>query len=125
MPIREDLQNLLNIYAAAYQAGDAKACAAMFAPNGELYSPYAPPARGRTTIEELHKDWTQDGGNGKQLNVIHAGSAGGMAWCLASFSEGHVTGDGTSLMIFERLAGEWQIRVCSLNSNDPEQAGSA
>ena len=125
MPIREDLQNLLNIYAAAYQAGDAKACAAMFAPNGELYSPYAPPARGRTTIEELHKDWTQDGGNGKQLNVIHAGSSGGMAWCLASFCGWHVTGDGTSLTGAWLRRRQYQLRVCSLNSNDPEQAGSA
>ena len=125
MPIRDDLQNLLNTYVAAYQSGDAAACAAAFALNGELYSPYAPPARGRAAIEALHKNWTQDGGNGKQLSVIDAGDSGDMAWCLASFSEGHVTGDGTSLMIFERSAGDWLIRMCSLNSNDPGQADPA
>ncbi len=94
----------------------------MFALNGNLYSPYAPPARGRAAIEALHKDWTEGGGNGKKLTVIDAGGSGDMAWCLASFSEGHVTGEGTSLMIFERPAKEWLIRVCSLNSNDPVNA---
>jgi len=41
MSIRDDLQSLLDAYAAAYQASDASACAAMFTPNGELYSPLA------------------------------------------------------------------------------------
>jgi ketosteroid isomerase-like protein len=121
MSIREDLQNLFNIYAAAYQTGDATVCAAMFTLNGELYSPYALPARGRAAIEALHKVWTQEGGGGKQLTVIDAGGSGDLAWCLAAFSEGQVTGDGTSLNIFERQAdGAWLIRACSLNGSDPE-----
>ena len=123
MLIRDDLQNLFNIYAAAYRAGDATTCAAMFALNGELYSPYAPPARGRAAIEALHKVWTQERGGGKQLIVIDAGGSDDLAWCLATFSEGQVTDDGTSLNIFERHAdGNWQIRICSLNSSDPEPA---
>jgi ketosteroid isomerase-like protein len=61
MLIREELQNL-DTMATAYRAGDAAACAAMFVPDGELYSPYAPPARGRAAIEALHHIWTQDGG---------------------------------------------------------------
>lgn len=123
MSIRDDLQYLLNIYATAYRAGDSAACAAMFALNGELYSPYAPPARGRAAIEALHKVWTQEGGGGKQLIVVDAGGSGDLAWCLVTFSEGQVTGDGTSLNIFERHAdGDWLIRICSLNSSDPEPA---
>ena len=122
MSIRDDLQSLFNVYVAAYQAGDAAACAAIFALNGELYSPYAPPARGRAAIEALHKVWTQEGG-GKELIVIDAGCSGDLAWCLATFSEAQVTGDGTSLNILERQAdGDWLIRICSLNSSDPEQA---
>jgi ketosteroid isomerase-like protein len=120
MSIRDDLQNLLNIYVAAYQAGDAAACAAVFAPNGELHSPYAPPARGRAAIAALHEVWTEAGGDGKQLTVIDDGGSGDLAWCLASFSEGQVTGSGTSLNIFERHAdGKWLVRISSLNSNDP------
>ncbi len=124
MPIRNDLQNLFNTYAAAYRAGDATACAAMFVLNGELHSPYAPPARGRAAIETLHRIWTQDAGSDKKLTVIDAGSSGDLAWCLATYSEGQVTGDGTSLNIFERQAeGNWLIRICSLNSNDPPTDG--
>ncbi len=123
MSIRDDLQNLFNIYAAAYQAGDATACAALFALNGQLYSPYAPSARGRAAIEALHKVWTQEGGGGKRLIVIDAGGSGDLAWCLATFSERQADGDGTSLNILERHAdGKWLIRVCSLNGSDPEPA---
>ena len=123
MSIRDDLQKLFNTYAAAYQAGDATACAAMFVLNGELYSPYAPPARGRAAIEALHRVWTHEAGGGKQLTVVDAGGSGNLAWCLAAFSEGQVTGDGTSLNILERHAdGHWLIRICSLNSSDPEPA---
>ena len=119
MLIRAELQNLLNTMAAAYRAGNAAACAAMFVPDGELYSPYAPPARGRAAIEALHRIWTHDGGGDKQLTLIDAGSSGNLAWCLAAYSEGEVTGDGISLSILERQAGgDWLFRICSLNSND-------
>ena len=119
MLIRDELQNLLNTMAAAYRAGNAAACAAMFVPDGELYSPYPPPARGRAAIEALHRIWTHDGGGDKQLTLIDAGSSGNLAWCLAAYSEGEVTGDGTSLSILERQAGgDWLFRICSLNSND-------
>ena len=123
MSIRDDLQNLLNTYASAYRARDAASCAAMFAPNGELHSPYANPARGRAAIEALHRIWTQEEGGGKELTVIDAGSSGDLAWCLATYSEGKVTSDGTSLNILEREAsGNWLIRICSLNSADPQRA---
>lgn len=123
MPIRDDLQALFDSYVKAYQAGDAAACAAVFAPGGELYSPYAPPARGRAEIEGLHKLWTMAGGSGKKLTVVDVGTAGDMAWCLATFSEGDVTAEGTSLNILERQAGgNWLIRICSLNSSEPAQS---
>jgi ketosteroid isomerase-like protein len=99
MSIHDDLQNFWNIYAAAYRAGDATACAAMFVPDGELYSPYAPPTRGRAAIEALHRVWTRGGGTDKQPTVIDAGSSDDLAWCLAAYSEGEATGDGTSLDI--------------------------
>ena len=69
MSIRDDLQSLFNIYVAAYQAGDAAACAAIFAINGELYSPYAPPARGRAAIEALHR--SLDRRRGRQRTHRH------------------------------------------------------
>ncbi|TPI65049.1 hypothetical protein FJ417_00265 [Mesorhizobium sp. B3-1-7] len=119
MAIREELQNLCNVYATAYSAGDAGACAAVFAIDGQLFSPYAPPARGRAAIEALHKLWTRDGMGNKQLVVLEAGGSGDFAWCLATYSEGLATGNGTSLNVFERQPqGNWLIRICSLNSSD-------
>ena len=124
MSIRDDLQSLFDAYAAAYRASDAGACAAMFTPNGELYSLYARPARGRPAIEALHEIWTQDGGGDKQLTIVHAGSSDDLAWCLATYSEGQVTGDGTSLNILDRqIDGNWLIRICSLNSVEPQTNG--
>ena len=120
MGIREELQDLYNAYAAAYSVGDAAACAAAFAPDGELFSPYAPPARGREAIEALHEDWTRGGVGQKQLVVVAVGASGDLAWCLAAYSEGLATGNGMSLNVLERqLDGHWLIRVCSLNSSDP------
>lgn len=119
MSIHDDLQELMNTMAKAYRAGDAAGCASLFVPGGELYSPYAPPARGRGAIEALHQEWTQ-GGENKQLKVIDAGSSGDLAWCHAAYSEGEVSGNGTSLSVFERQAeGHWLIRICMLNSDAP------
>ncbi len=91
----------------------------MFVPDGALYSPYAPPALGREAIDALHRDWTR-GGENKQLQVIAAGASGDLAWCHTAYSEGDVSGNGTSLSILERQAdGQWLIRICMLNS-DPQ-----
>ena len=116
---REELQKLLDAYAKAYQAGDAAACAKMYTLDGELHSPYAPPARGRSEIEALHRTWTEDVNGEKKLTVVHAGGSNDLIWCLATYTEGHATGNGTSLNILERQSdGIWLIRVSSLNSTD-------
>lgn len=119
MSIRDDLQKLVDDYAKAYQAGDAAACANMYTSNGELHSPYAPPARGRSEIEALHKAWTQDVTGEKKLTIVNAGGSNDLAWCLATYTEGQLTGNGTSLNVLERQAdGSWLICVSSLNSTD-------
>lgn len=123
MSIHDELQSLLDAYARAYQEGDAAACAKLYAPDGELHSPYAPPARGRSEIEELHKAWTEHVSGEKTLAIVEAGASGDLAWCLATYSEGHATGNGTSLNVLERQAdGSWLIRMSSLNSTDQPEA---
>jgi ketosteroid isomerase-like protein len=108
----------MNAMAVSYSAGDALSCAAMFTSDAELISPYAPTARGRSEIEELHRVWTEGVGN-KKLVVIDAGGYGDVAWCLANFSEGEVTGERTSLCVFERQHdGNLLIRICSLNEGN-------
>ena len=118
MSIHDELQELMNAMATAFRAGDAAGCASLFVPDGELYSPYAPPARGLAAIEVLHQEWTQ-GVENKQLTVIAAGGSGDVAWCHTAFSEGKGSGEGTSLSVCERQAeGHWLIRICMLNSDD-------
>ncbi|MDX8455982.1 nuclear transport factor 2 family protein [Mesorhizobium sp. VK9D] len=119
MPIFDDLQEIWDLYVAAYRLGDAAGCAAIFTDDAEVHSPYGPPARGRAAIEALHGIWVQHAGPNKTLQVIEAGSSGNLAWTLAAYSEGEATGNGTSLSILERQAdGGWLIRMCSLNSTD-------
>jgi len=114
-----EMQDLMNRMASAYVAGDAAACAALFVPMGELYSPFAPPARGRAAIEALHRIWTE-GVEEKRLDVVDAGCAGDLAWCHATYSEGDPAGSGRSLSVLERQKdGTWLIRICVLNGADP------
>jgi ketosteroid isomerase-like protein len=116
MSIREDLQRVYDKYVTSYRARDAAGCAGVFTVDGELFSPYAPPARGRATVEALHREWTRLGGEDKQLTVTNAGSSGDLAWCLAGYSDAQETG--TSLNVFQRQPdGNWLIRICSLNEN--------
>lgn len=115
---KSEIQSLLDQMAAAYRAGDAAACAAMFAENAQLHSPFGPPSTGREAIRVLHEEWTAEP-NTKKFSIIDHGSAGDMAWCLARFSEGDVTGDGTSLIVFEKQqTASWLIRACCLYEGD-------
>jgi len=105
--------------AAAYRAGDAAGCAALFTADATLFSPYASATHGRDAIEELHRDWTRPA-NSKRMTVIEAGRSGDLGWCLAAYSEGEVAGSGTSLCTLVRQTdGSWLIHHCSLNSDVP------
>ena len=119
MTFHEQMQELMDEMAAAYRAGDARSCAQLFVSDGVLYSPFAYPAKGRTEIETLHRAWTGES-TGKKLTVIDASSTGNLGWCLAAYSEGDATGNGTSLSVVERQPdGQWLIKICSLTSDEP------
>ncbi|MDI3338732.1 nuclear transport factor 2 family protein [Defluviimonas aestuarii] len=122
MAFQDEAQALFDRMASAYRAGDAAGCADCFTDDARLLSPYAPEARGRAAIEELHRDWTGDGGNGKTLTVIEAGCEGDTGWCLVTYSEGDMTGDGKSLSILRREADGWRISHCCLVADDPPLA---
>lgn len=116
MSFRQTAQELFDAYVTAYRAGDAAGCAAVFTPDGELFSPFGPPVRGRRAIEGTHREWVEEGAENKRIEVIDAGQSGDLAWCLARFSEGDATGEGSSLNVLERQRdGRWLIRICSLN----------
>ena len=115
MTIHAELQAVADAMAKAYNAQDAAGCAALFTPDAELHSPYAPPARSRADIEALHRVWTE-GGSDKSFTVLDAGRSGDLAWCLLSFAEGPVTSEGTSLCVMARQPDEaWLIRMCCLH----------
>jgi uncharacterized protein (TIGR02246 family) len=127
-PFEVEAQALMDRMAAAYRAGDAAGCAALFTADATLLSPHAAAAHGRDAIEALHRDWTAQA-NSKRLTVIEAGRSGDLGWCLAAYSEGDITegdntGNGTSLSTLMRQSnGSWLIRMCSLNSDVPPLAG--
>ena len=109
------LLGCLDDYVACYRVGDAVGCAAVYAPEAELYSPYGPAAIGRAAIKAAHQDWVAEGAEDKQIKVINADCSGDLGWCLAHYSEG-ATGMGTSMNILARQSnGDWLITHCSLN----------
>tara|TARA_R110000787_G_scaffold217044_4_gene325951 strand:+ start:386 stop:739 length:354 start_codon:yes stop_codon:yes gene_type:complete len=115
MDFKESCQNLLDDYVACYRTGDAAGCASVYSLAAELYSPYGPPAFGRSAIEATHKEWVGEGAEDKQIKVMSAGCSGDLGWCIAHYSEG-TTGIGTSVNVLERQSnGDWLITHCSLN----------
>lgn len=119
MTVLPDFQALMDRMTAAYRAGDAAACSAMFTTDAELYSPYAPPALGREAIEALHREWTRDGVPDKELKVLQAGRSNETAWTLSSYSEDGGKTRGISLCVWQREGdGNWRIHLCSLNSEE-------
>ncbi|WP_027142935.1 DUF4440 domain-containing protein [Mesorhizobium sp. WSM3626] len=116
MSIHEELQSVYEAYATSYRNKHPVGCAAVFTDDGEVFSPYAPPAKGRAAIEALHSEWVNISGDNKELSVLDAGFSGDLAWCLTAYSD--TMEAGTSLNVFQRQAdGGWLIRICSLNQS--------
>jgi uncharacterized protein (TIGR02246 family) len=123
-PLEVETQAMMDQMAAACRAGDAAGCAALFTTDATFFSPYAIATRGRDAIEALHRVWTAEA-NSKRLTVVEAGHSGDLGWCLAAYSEEDVTGNGTALSTLVRQPdGNWQIRLCSLNSDVPPLSGA-
>ena len=131
MALADEMQALLDRMAAAYTAGDARACAALFTEDGAIYSPFGPPVQGRAAIEAAHREWIALGETKKRLSVVEARASGDLAWCLAAFAGdvpdgagGTRTERGVSLNVLERQpGGAWLIRVSSLNEDAPPASG--
>lgn len=116
MSLQQELQALCDTYVAAYRAGDAAGCSAVFTEDGIMLSAFAPPARGRAAIAEQHAQWTA-GGEGKTLTVVQAAGSGDVAWFLAEFAEGNEKGEGISLNACTRArGGPWRIHLSSLTA---------
>lgn len=116
-------QAVIDRYLAACAAADAAGCAALYAENGEVHSPFGPPAIGQAQIEAAHLSWFEDGETNKLMAVTRAGTDGNLGDCLVGF-EADVPGEnghmerfrGTSLNVMERRSdGVWTIKLTSPN----------
>ena len=106
---------LFDAYIAAYRRGDALACADCYSEDGEILSPYGPPAKGRDALEALHVGWLAEGGEDKEIELLSGGVDGDLGWALTRFSEGNAGDAGVSLNVMKRGGdGLWRIRASSL-----------
>ena len=125
MDARAEFQNLFDRYVERYLAGDAAGCAAFYAPDGQIHSPFGPLVVGADALAKIHEEWFQEGEINKTIQVLDARAEGDIGYCLARYSADLPQGDGsyqpdggTSVNTFERLEnGRWVIRHTSLNAN--------
>lgn len=121
-----EFQKLFDAYVETYLAGDAPGCAAFYAKDGKIYSPFGPPIEGRKAIEEAHCEWFLEGETNKVITVKDARAEGLVGYCAAHYAADVPQNDGTfakeagtSVNTFERQAdGHWKIRHTSLNTLD-------
>lgn len=126
MVLKEELQSLMDVYAAANQARDANSCAKAYEEGATILSPSGPRAVGRQQIVALHHEWFQEPDENKTLEVLEAGSDGDLAYCTVAYSadlrqaDGTKTKErGTTLSVLARNAdGQWRIRFSSLTPDD-------
>ena len=125
MSATEEIQGVMDHYLAAYEAHDAAACAACYAENGVIVSPFGPPRTGRAAIEAEHEAWFEEDESNKTLTVLHASISGSIGFCLVSYaadmpSDASTTRvHGASLNTLEKdAAGTWRLRHTSLNELD-------
>ena len=116
-------QAVIDRYLAAYEAEDAEGCAAFQAEDGEIVSPFGPPAQGRPEIAALHRDGFAEGVTDKVMTVIRAGIDGALGYYLVRYAA-EVPGvagipeqsRGLTLNVMQRRSdGHWTIKPTSLN----------
>ena len=126
MPLKEDLQQLMDAYGAAYQARDAQSCANAYEERATILTPWDPPATGREQILALHREWFQEPDENKTLAVVDAGADGDLAYCTVAYSADLRQADGTTIrergsnlsVLARNEDGQWRIRYSSLTPDD-------
>jgi uncharacterized protein (TIGR02246 family) len=110
----------------AYNAGDAKAVAALYADDGQMLPPGAPGVRGRAAIQEfLAKELagSKDAGVVISFNpVTDVGVSGDMGWQSATYKvtiKGDVVETGKSLSVSRKKDGKWYYVRDIWNADTP------
>lgn len=83
---KEKLLKLISSYLSAYSKQDSEGCSRAFTPDGALFSPYGPPARGRQAIAATHSEWFAEEEEDKHLEVLEFHQIGDSAHCLLGWS---------------------------------------
>lgn len=131
MSPRALLQEVLDLYLAAYTAQDAAACAAAYTRDGQIFSPYGPPVTGATAIAAAHEVWFAEGATDKKMTILEAHADGDVAFCSLVYSANVPAGEGRTVRIFgsslntflRQPGGSWKIRHTSLNELEDDQTG--
>ncbi|MBK0400364.1 nuclear transport factor 2 family protein [Limibaculum sp. M0105] len=121
MRFETQLKGLIEDYLSAYAAHDAHGCAAVYAPDGVIMTPFEPIVTGRPAIQSVHRDWFDDSEREKRIDIVEYHSDGFYAHCLLHWSvivdgpDGLPTQEGgCSLNILECRQGEWLITRTAL-----------
>ena len=112
---------LCDAYLAAYAAGDAEGCAAVFTAEARLDHPFGPPARGRAEIATLHAGWVAEAERDKRMEVLEGEARGTLGAALLTWSA-EVDGPdgaprregGVSLAVLHAGADGWRIHRMAL-----------
>jgi ketosteroid isomerase-like protein len=130
MPIRDEMQVLMDRWTKGFVEGDIETCVDVYTKDAAVYSPYSEPKCGSDGIRDLFDQWHQQGETNKRVTVEDAAGDGSVAYCLVSYSGdypqddgSYVTESGISLNIAEKQPdGSWKLRISSMNSDKPSLA---
>ena len=120
---QSQLQTMLDKYLAAYSDHDAVRCAATFAPDGALFSPFGQPVKGRDAIADEHREWFKANEQNKQFGILEFQQSGELGHCLLSWSAQvpndssageFINESGISLCILDFSSGEALISRLAL-----------
>jgi uncharacterized protein (TIGR02246 family) len=119
---KQGIQALVARLLDALQRHDAAACAALFTQDGVILSSYGPPAKGRAAIAATHQSWFDEGEKNKRLELLDAGAAEDVGYCVLSYCGDYAKPDGSnerhsgrSVNVLRREAdGDWRIHVSSM-----------
>ncbi len=112
----------------AFNAGDAKALAALYAPDAMMLPPNAEPVKGRKSIEEFFAAGFIEGGKGKlEIQEVLEPEVlvqGDLAYSLGRFTildvDGKVVDRGKYVAIWKRADGQWRVYRDILNTSLPK-----
>jgi uncharacterized protein (TIGR02246 family) len=106
---KDDIEEVLKAYRVAYNEGNAKAMAALYAPGAFWLPPSSAPIRGREAIQEM---WARHfrHASGLKTKTLKVEVSGDLAYLVAAYHSPHYDRNGNLVLCFKRQeSGEWRI----------------